>query len=119
MSQIAQLLFLVPPKITHTNSPQTTVMHSSVTLSCQSTGDPAPTLLWLNPIGEEVISSSSYIMIDNTLQITSTNKETDGGLWTCKACNFLGCDEEKVELKVEGIVCDSLKLFNKLNFIET
>ena len=78
-------------------------MYSDVTLTCQSTGDPAPTLIWLNSIGEEVISSSSYIMIDNTLQIASANKETDGGLWTCRACNFLGCDEAMIKVNIEGM----------------
>ena len=101
---------LVPPRIIHTNSPQTTVVYADVTLTCQSTGDPAPSLQWLNPIGQEVMSSSAYVMIANTLQIASANDDTDGGHWTCRACNLLGCDEAMIEVKIEG------KCLDKANF---
>lgn len=100
---LKNVCFPVPPRITHTNSPQTTVMYADVTLACQSSGDPAPVLHWINPIGQEVTGSSSYIMIDKTLQIVSAIEDTDGGYWTCKACNLLGCDDSGIEVRIEGI----------------
>ena len=94
--------FSEPPRITHTNSPQTTVIYSYVTLTCQSTGDPPPVLHWINPNGQEVVGSASYIIQDNILQIVSASQDTDGGNWVCRACNLLGCDESDVEVRIEG-----------------
>ena len=103
-------MFLEPPRITRTNSPQTTVIYSDVTLTCQSSGDPPPILHWINPVGQEVAAGPAYLILDNTLQIVSANQETDGGNWMCRACNLLGCDEEYIEVRIEGVYGGIIKL---------
>ncbi|XP_060573477.1 neogenin-like [Ruditapes philippinarum] len=92
----------VPPKILSTNSPQSATLQSQVTLTCQSIGDPAPSLQWISPSGTVINTGPAYKMLGNILMITSMSGE-DVGSWTCKYCNTLGCDSALIEIIVEGM----------------
>ncbi|XP_053381213.1 hemicentin-1-like [Mercenaria mercenaria] len=92
----------VPPRILSTNSPQSAPVQSQVTLTCQSVGDPVPTLQWINPSGHVISPGSTYQIMDNVLRIMSVSKE-DVGNWTCKYCNLLGCDSAVVKINLEGM----------------
>ncbi|KAL4219025.1 Immunoglobulin V-set domain [Mactra antiquata] len=91
-----------PPSITFTNSPQSISEGSSVTLICQSSGDPTPDIQWTNPSGGVIQSSSAYMMTGSSLNIASIN-QNDGGNWTCQYCNQLGCDTEIIQIITEGL----------------
>ena len=97
----------VPPVISSTNSPQITTIQSNVTLTCQSSGDPAPKFDWLNPRGQSVSSkygtykSIGQSVYDSTHMIQNITMEYIGQ-WTCRACNIMGCDESSVQIIVEG-----------------
>lgn len=92
----------VPPRILSTNSPQSAVVQSEITLTCKSTGDPTPTLQWIDPSGHVIRLSSTYQMTDSSLKIVSV-REIDFGDWTCKYCSQLGCDTALVQLNPEGM----------------
>lgn len=100
--QICVFEISVPPVITFTNSPQSASAGSEVSLVCQATGDPTPTMQWIHPSGNIIQSNFAYIITGHTLHIVSTTRD-DGGNWTCQYCNQLGCDSAVVQIITEGI----------------
>ncbi|XP_064651326.1 cell adhesion molecule DSCAM-like isoform X2 [Lineus longissimus] len=94
----------VPPQITSTNSPQKVSANQTVSLTCQSQGDPAPKLSWLSPSvpPTPIRSSSDYVLGGSFLQIVSVNVKEHFGRWLCVACNDLGCVNASVLLYVIG-----------------
>ncbi|XP_036414658.1 neural cell adhesion molecule 1 isoform X2 [Colossoma macropomum] len=55
----------------------------SVSVSCNATGHPSPTIEWLNPEGKKIEGSESELNIENV-------KPSDGGVYSCKAHNKAG-----------------------------
>ena len=55
----------------------------NVTVPCQATGDPKPTVRWMKENGE-LPSERSKVGLDGTLQIWNTT-ESDSGRYTCMA----------------------------------
>ncbi|KAK6173969.1 hypothetical protein SNE40_017334 [Patella caerulea] len=93
----------VPPTILRTNSPQISANQNTTTLSCDATGDPNPLVSWRSPRGVSITKTTTgYVMTTNSLTITTVSTATDGGDWTCVACNDVSCAEATVQLLVEG-----------------
>ena len=69
-------------------------------------------ITWRSPEGHEVeASGAGYGLVDGVLTIAAATNQKDGGLWTCLACNSLGCDAATTPLGVEGqclVVLDGL-----------
>ncbi|XP_067661669.1 contactin-4-like [Haliotis asinina] len=92
-----------PPTILSTNSTVSVLENTHVQLSCNVSGDPAPTLRWKSPAGTRVTPATvQYIPTGSQLNITSVNSEADGGWWTCEACNMVACAIGGVQLLIEG-----------------
>ncbi|XP_046342728.1 Down syndrome cell adhesion molecule homolog isoform X2 [Haliotis rufescens] len=92
-----------PPQILSTNSPVSVLAKSQVKLSCNVSGDPAPTLKWKSPAGTQVTPITvKYIPAGLDLTITSVDSREDGGWWTCEACNVVACAMGGVQLLIEG-----------------
>lgn len=100
------LLPSAPPQIQSTNSPVSVLAKSQVKLSCNVSGDPAPTLKWKSPAGTQVTPITvKYIPAGLDLTITSVDSREDGGWWTCEACNVVACAMGGVQLLIEGKNC--------------
>ena len=57
--------------------------NQNITVPCQATGEPKPTVMWMRETGE-LPSGRSKVSADGTLQIWNT-KEEDSGRYSCKA----------------------------------
>ncbi|XP_069009305.1 hemicentin-1 [Embiotoca jacksoni] len=81
----------VPPTIIGMSTENVTVVvNNFVSLSCEATGFPPPTLSWLNDRGPIQANSNALIMPGGrTLQILKA-KLSDGGKYTCVAMNAAG-----------------------------
>ena len=58
----------------------------NITVSCQATGDPKPTVTWMKENGE-LPSGRSKVSVDGTLEIWNF-KEEDSGKYTCAASSI-------------------------------
>ncbi|XP_017564263.1 neural cell adhesion molecule 1 isoform X3 [Pygocentrus nattereri] len=63
----------------------------SVSVSCNATGHPSPTIEWLNHEGKKIEGSDSELNIKNL-------KTTDGGVYSCKANNKAGSTTKDFKL---------------------
>ncbi|XP_028259472.1 hemicentin-1 [Parambassis ranga] len=91
----------VPPTIIGL-SPEnvTVVVNNFVSLSCEATGFPPPTLSWLNDRGPIQANTNSLIMPGGrTLQILKA-KVSDGGKYSCVAMNAAGEAYKQIYLTV-------------------
>ena len=61
--------------------------NQNVTVPCQATGDPKPTVTWERKI-EELPVGRSRVNVDGTLQIWDLREE-DSGIYTCGAASAL------------------------------
>ena len=78
------------PKITVHPKAETISEGKNVTLSCNATGNPAPTLSWTRD-GSPVDTSGRISFSDDEKQLTITNvSRTDSGEYRCLANNSLG-----------------------------
>ena len=93
-----------------------------MTLSCNATGNPEPTISWTKD-GSLISSNSRISLSDNNKQLTITNvSRTDSGEYRCVANNSLGNDTSNstaLDVKCEcGALFMTFKLSN-LNSWET
>ncbi|XP_029988074.1 hemicentin-1 [Sphaeramia orbicularis] len=91
----------VPPTIIGLNPESVTVVvNNFVSLSCEATGFPPPTLSWLNDRGPVQANSNALIMPGGrTLQILKA-KVSDGGKYKCVAMNAAGEAQKHIHLTV-------------------
>ncbi|XP_037530978.1 vascular endothelial growth factor receptor 2 [Nematolebias whitei] len=75
-------------------------MSSTITLHCDAVGTPNPTVMWTKN-NLTVEEGSGVILNQHNLTIQRVKKE-DSGLYTCTACNSLGCDASQAYLTVAG-----------------
>ena len=61
--------------------------NQNITVHCQATGDPKPTVMWMKENGE-LPSGRSNVSVDGTLEIWNT-KEEDSGTYTCTASSVV------------------------------
>ncbi|XP_047443825.1 hemicentin-1 isoform X2 [Mugil cephalus] len=91
----------VPPTIIGLSLENVTVVvNNFVSLSCEATGFPPPTLSWLNDRGPIQANTNALIMPGGrTLQILKA-KVSDGGKYTCVAMNAAGEAYKQIYLTV-------------------
>ncbi|XP_041648005.1 hemicentin-1 [Cheilinus undulatus] len=91
----------VPPTIIGENPETVTVVvNNFVSLSCEATGFPPPTLSWLNERGPIQANTNALIMPGGrTLQILKA-KVSDGGKYSCVAMNPAGEAYKHIQLTV-------------------
>ncbi|XP_070817740.1 hemicentin-1 [Chaetodon trifascialis] len=91
----------VPPTIIGLSSETVTVVvNNFVSLSCEATGFPPPTLSWLNDRGPIQANTNALIMPGGrTLQILKA-KVSDGGKYSCVAMNAAGEAYKHIHLTV-------------------
>ena len=83
-SALTQLVVVELPRFTLSPPAQLEVRkNQNITISCQATGDPKPTVSWMKENGE-LPSGRSKVSADGTLEIWNT-KEEDLGRYTCVA----------------------------------
>ncbi|KFZ59678.1 Vascular endothelial growth factor receptor 2, partial [Antrostomus carolinensis] len=81
---------------------QTTNIGETIEVSCTANGIPPPNIMWFKN-NETLIEDSGIVLKDGnkTLTIRRVRKE-DEGLYTCLACNVLGCRKAVAFFSVEG-----------------
>lgn len=81
---------------------QTTNIGETIEVSCAVNGIPPPSIMWFKN-NETLVEDSGIVLKDGnkTLTIRRVRKE-DGGLYTCLACNVLGCSKAVAFFSVEG-----------------
>ncbi|XP_061594740.1 hemicentin-1 [Cololabis saira] len=91
----------VPPAVVGMSQENVTVVvNNFVSLSCEVTGFPPPTLSWLNDRGPIQASSNALIVPGGrTLQILKA-KVSDGGKYSCVAMNAAGEAHKRIYLTV-------------------
>ena len=81
---VTQLNVVELPQFTIRPSAQLELSENrNITVPCQATGDPKPTVTWVKE-NSELPSGRSKVSVDGTLEIWNT-KEEDSGRYTCKA----------------------------------
>jgi len=83
-----------PPEIDPARSSQQVVEGSGVTLSCNATGNPPPSINWTKQGNSTVLSSSE------TLTLTNLMRGDDGAVYKCKVKNNLGSAEATATITV-------------------
>ena len=86
------------PKITARPQSKTTTEGNGVTLSCNATGNPKPTMSWTrNGSPVDTTNNSGFSFSEGKKQLTITNvNRTDSGEYQCVASNKLGNDKSNV-----------------------
>ncbi|XP_048016092.1 neural cell adhesion molecule 1b isoform X7 [Megalobrama amblycephala] len=109
------LKVFVQPKITYLESQTTTEMEERVTLTCEATGDPTPTITWsfgtrVFTEGEQEHQKRIYqspdgdVLVRSDARVSSLTLKyaqyTDAGEYLCTARNAIGETSQPVNLEV-------------------
>ncbi|XP_062856256.1 matrix-remodeling-associated protein 5 [Trichomycterus rosablanca] len=74
----------------------------SAQIKCDATGEPAPTIIWISPKNEMIVSSSlKYETLNDGTLIIHKVTLADQGKYTCVARNLAGDDIKNVKLQVD------------------
>ncbi|XP_067220433.1 neural cell adhesion molecule 1b isoform X7 [Chanodichthys erythropterus] len=101
------LKVFVQPKITYLESQTTTEMDERVTLTCEATGDPTPTITW--SFGTRVFTEGEQspdgdVLVRSDARVSSLTLKyaqyTDAGEYLCTARNAIGETSQPVNLEV-------------------
>ncbi|XP_069569013.1 LOW QUALITY PROTEIN: neural cell adhesion molecule 1b [Brachyistius frenatus] len=101
------LRVFVKPKITYTVNQIISEMEEQVTLTCEASGDPTPTINW--SYGEHVFTEGEQsldgnVVVRSDARVSSLTlkdvKYTDGGQYLCTARSAIGEDAQMVYLEV-------------------
>ncbi|XP_041734375.2 neural cell adhesion molecule 1 isoform X11 [Coregonus clupeaformis] len=105
--QELSLRVFVKPKITFLLNQSTSEMEEQVTLTCEASGDPTPTINWsfgLRPFTEGEQSLDGNIVVRSDARVSSLTlkyaKFTDAGQYLCSARNAIGVDSQPAYLEV-------------------
>uniref|UniRef100_A0A8C2GD70 Neural cell adhesion molecule 1b n=1 Tax=Cyprinus carpio TaxID=7962 RepID=A0A8C2GD70_CYPCA len=105
--QELSLKVFVQPKITYLESQTTTEMDEQVTLTCEATGDPTPTITW--SFGTRVFTEGEQgpdgdVLVRSDARVSSLTLKyaqyTDAGEYLCTARNAIGETAQPVYLEV-------------------
>lgn len=93
---------LEPARILNNFTDQKVNVSATITLLCEASGTPNPTVIWTKN-NHTVVEGSGVILgqHNHTLTIQRVKGE-DSGLYTCTACNTRGCDTSQAYLTTEG-----------------
>uniref|UniRef100_A0A672IRZ1 receptor protein-tyrosine kinase n=1 Tax=Salarias fasciatus TaxID=181472 RepID=A0A672IRZ1_SALFA len=96
------LLHLEAARILNNFTDQKVNVSATITLLCEASGTPNPTVIWTKN-NHSVVEGSGVILgrHNRTLTIQRVKGE-DRGQYTCTACNTRGCDTAQVNLTTEG-----------------
>ncbi|XP_028319982.1 neural cell adhesion molecule 1b isoform X4 [Gouania willdenowi] len=101
------LRVFVKPKITYIVNQSTSEMEDQVTLTCEASGDPTPTISW--SYGESVFTEGEQsldgnVVVRSDARVSSLTlkyvKYTDAGQYLCTARSAIGEDEQSAYLEV-------------------
>ncbi|XP_055751596.1 neural cell adhesion molecule 1-like isoform X3 [Salvelinus fontinalis] len=105
--QEVSLRVFVKPKITFLLNQSTSEMEEQVTLTCEASGDPTPTINWsfgLRPFTEGEQSLDGNVVVRSDARVSSLTlkyaKFTDAGQYLCSARNAIGVDSQPAYLEV-------------------
>uniref|UniRef100_A0A673NMP6 Neural cell adhesion molecule 1-like n=1 Tax=Sinocyclocheilus rhinocerous TaxID=307959 RepID=A0A673NMP6_9TELE len=104
--QELSLKVFVQPKITYLESQTTTEMDEQVTLTCEATGDPTPTITWSVDQISEISSDlpDGDVLVRSDARVSSLTLKyaqyTDAGEYLCTARNAIGETAQPVYLEV-------------------
>nr|XP_029536989.1 neural cell adhesion molecule 1-like isoform X11 [Oncorhynchus nerka] len=105
--QEVSLRVFVKPKITFLLNQSTSEMAEQVTLTCEASGDPTPTINWsfgLRPFTEGEQSLDGNVVVRSDARVSSLTlkyaKFTDAGQYLCSARNAIGVDSQPAYLEV-------------------
>ncbi|XP_035478599.2 neural cell adhesion molecule 1b isoform X5 [Scophthalmus maximus] len=105
--QELSLRVFVKPKITYTVNQSTSELEEQVTLTCEASGDPTPTMNW--SYGERVFTDGEQsldgnVVVRSDARVSSLTlkyvKYTDAGQYLCTARSAIGEDGRLVYLEV-------------------
>ncbi|XP_067451121.1 neural cell adhesion molecule 1b isoform X7 [Thunnus thynnus] len=105
--QELSLRVFVKPKITYIVNQSTSEMEEQVTLTCEASGDPTPTINWsydgrVFTEGEQ--SQDGNVVVRSDARVSSLTlkdvKYTDAGQYLCSARSAIGEDEQLANLEV-------------------
>ncbi|XP_036944121.1 neural cell adhesion molecule 1b isoform X8 [Acanthopagrus latus] len=105
--QELSLKVFVKPKITYIVNQSTSEMAEQVTLTCEASGDPTPTISW--SYGERVFTEGEQsldgnVVVRSDARVSSLTlkyvKYTDAGQYLCTARSAIGEDEQTANLEV-------------------
>uniref|UniRef100_F7DLA5 Vascular endothelial growth factor receptor 2 n=1 Tax=Monodelphis domestica TaxID=13616 RepID=F7DLA5_MONDO len=92
----------VAPMIAGNLENQTTNIGETIEVSCPASGIPLPQITWFKD-NETLVEDSGIILKDGNRNLTIRRvRKEDGGLYTCHACNVLGCTKAETLIIVEG-----------------
>nr|XP_020470487.1 neural cell adhesion molecule 1 isoform X6 [Monopterus albus] len=106
--QELSLRVFVKPKITYIVNQTTSEMDEQVTLTCEASGDPTPTISW--SYGERVFTEGEQsldgnVVVRSDARVSSLTlkyvKYTDAGQYLCTARSAIGDDDHPVYLEVQ------------------
>ncbi|XP_029629103.1 neural cell adhesion molecule 1 isoform X5 [Salmo trutta] len=105
--QEVSLRVFVKPKITFLLNQSTSEMEEQVTLTCEASGDPTPTINWsfgLRPFTEGEQSLDGNVVVRSDARVSSLTLKyanfTDAGQYLCSARNAIGVDSQPAYLEV-------------------
>ncbi|XP_035535850.1 neural cell adhesion molecule 1b isoform X5 [Morone saxatilis] len=105
--QELSLRVFVKPKITYIVNQSTSEMEEQVTLTCEASGDPTPTISW--SFGERVFTEGEQsldgnVVVRSDARVSSLTlkyvKYTDAGQYLCTARSAIGEDDQQAYLEV-------------------
>ncbi|XP_072248371.1 neural cell adhesion molecule 1b isoform X8 [Leuresthes tenuis] len=105
--QELSLRVFVKPKITYIVNQTTSEMEEQVTLTCEASGDPTPTISW--SYGERVFNEGEQsldgnVVVRSDARVSSLTlkyvKYTDAGQYLCTARSAIGEDDQRAYLEV-------------------
>uniref|UniRef100_A0AAY5KKK7 Neural cell adhesion molecule 1b n=1 Tax=Esox lucius TaxID=8010 RepID=A0AAY5KKK7_ESOLU len=105
--QELSLRVFVKPKITFLLNQSTSEMEQQVTLTCEASGDPTPTISWsfgLRTFTEGEQSLDGNVVVRSDARVSSLTLKyarfTDAGHYLCSARNAIGVDSQAAYLEV-------------------
>ncbi|EGW02712.1 Vascular endothelial growth factor receptor 2 [Cricetulus griseus] len=81
---------------------QTTMIGETIEVSCPASGNPTPHITWFKD-NETLVEDSGIVLKDGNRNLTIRRvRKEDEGLYTCQACNVLGCARAETLFIIEG-----------------
>ncbi|XP_034364965.1 vascular endothelial growth factor receptor 2 [Arvicanthis niloticus] len=96
------ILERMAPMITGNLENQTTTIGETIEVTCPASGNPTPHITWFKD-NETLVEDSGIVLRDGNRNLTIRRvRKEDGGLYTCQACNVLGCARAETVFIIEG-----------------
>ncbi|XP_055485289.1 vascular endothelial growth factor receptor 2 [Psammomys obesus] len=101
---VKQLIILerMAPMITGNLENQTATIGETIEVACPASGNPTPHITWFKD-NETLVEDSGIVLKDGNRNLTIRRvRKEDEGLYTCQACNVLGCVRAETLFIIEG-----------------